>query len=163
MRILNHSANRVRILDAMGDHIQTSPPGRKGQQTMANEANKPKQLKVKMKVKGEQAPQKKLEGPGDTVIGIYQGYKVSMLDDDNADDGKKPVRFYEFRETDDQTKRFVVSGRLMLDDAFDRVFEEFKGSDGLKGEMVRITRVADTKLDPKRRMGNFEVEVYETE
>src|SRR6516162_732866 len=100
-----------------------------------------KKRKSKLVIKGEQAPQKKLEGPGDSILGYFQGYKIAMMADSQVDGGKKAVRYYQFHEEDDDTKRFVVSGRLMLDDAFDQVVTKLGGIDALLGELVEFRRL----------------------
>jgi len=124
----------------------------------------PKSRKVKIQKKGEQLPQKKLEKPGDEVIGFFQGYKLVSFDDDKSETGKKAVRYYEFTEEDDEKKRFVVSGRLMLDQAVDDIAREQEdGMDSLKGELVSFSRLPDTKLSGKKKLGNYQVTIYETE
>lgn len=123
-----------------------------------------KERKVKVQKKGEQLPQKKLEKPGDEIIGFFQGYKLVSFDDDRSETGKKAVRYYEFTEEEDEKKRFVVSGRLMLDQAVDDIArEQEEGLDSLKGELVCFRRLPDTKLTGKKKLGNYEVLVYETE
>src|SRR4029077_14408859 len=116
----------------------------------------------KLPIKGGQAPQVKLEVAGDSAIGFYHGYKIADLPDTNHPGGTKAVRFYEFREEEDELKKFVVSGRLMLDEAFDAVVAKLGGVENLVGELVQFTRLADTRLTGKKRMGNYEIEVFES-
>ena len=125
-----------------------------------NKESKPKRKSV-FKVQGEQYPQKKLEYPGDVVEGVFLGYKVVMLDDMDAPNGQKPVRYYEFHEEGDEDKIFVCSGKLMLDQAFDTAVRKLKGIDRITGKFVQFSRQADKKLDAKRSLGNYTIEVFE--
>lgn len=122
-------------------------------------ATKPR--KSKFKVVGEMPPLRKLEGAGDSAIGIFQGIKAQEIKDKETG-VQKMVRFYLFREEDDEKKKFVVSGRMMLDQAFDSVAELAGGVDVLEGEVMEFRRLKDTKRDGAKRLGNYEVEVYET-
>jgi hypothetical protein len=114
-----------------------------------------------LKVKGEQLPQKKLEQPGDMTSGLFVGYKVISLDDMDSANGKKDVRYYEFAEEGNSDKRFVVSGKLMLDQAFDTAARKLGGVDRMKDKIVQFTRLEDTRLDARRSLGNYEIEVFE--
>ena len=128
---------------------------------MADKPKEPPKRKSLIKLKGEQLPQKKLESPGDLVEGIFLGYKTVMLDDMDAPNGQKPVRYYEFHEDGNDDLQFVCSGKLMLDQAFDTTVRKLKGIDRIIGKFVQFSRQPDTKLDAKRSMGNYTVEVFE--
>ena len=120
--------------------------------------------KIRAQKKGEQLPQVKLEKPGDEASGYFQGFKIAMLDDEKA--GKKPVRYYEFVDVIDPKKRFVVSGRLMLDMAYDDVLRDIQETDPdfhMEGELITLRRLDTTKLKGGRTLGNYEVIVYESE
>lgn len=129
---------------------------------MAETKPKPNARKSLLKLKGEQLPQKKLENAGDIVSGVFLGYKVIMLDDMDSPNGQKPVRYYEFHEEGNEDAQFVVSGKLMLDQAFDTAVRKMKGIDKLQGKFLEFSRQADTKLDAKRSLGNYMIEIFES-
>lgn len=114
------------------------------------------------KAKGEQLPQKKLEQPGDMVSGIFMGYKVVMLDDMDSPNGQKPVRYYEFAEESNPDQLFVCSGKLMLDQAFDTAVRKMGSIERIQGKIVQFTRLQDSRLDSKRSLGNYELEIFES-
>lgn len=116
--------------------------------------------KSKFKVVGEMPPLKKLESAGDAAGGFFQGVKINEIKDKETG-VKKNVRFYLFREEEDEKKRFVISGRTMLDLAFDAVAEQAGGMDQLEGELLEVTRLKDTKREGAKRLGNYQVEVFE--
>ena len=128
---------------------------------MSKNQPKPKERKSIFKAQGEQYPQKKLERPGDMTSGVFLGYKVISLDDMDSPNGKKDVRYYEFHEEGNEDKMFVVSGKLMLDNAFDTAVRKLGGIDRLKNCIVQFTRDPDSRLDAKRSMGNYTIEVFE--
>ena len=121
----------------------------------------PKTRKSKFKVQGEMPPLKKLEGAGDSAIGIFQGIKIQEIKDKETGITKN-IRFYLFREEDDEKKKFVCSGRMMLDQAFDDIAALAGCVDHLEGELIEIRRLKDTKRDGAKRLGNYEIEVFET-
>jgi hypothetical protein len=108
--------------------------------------------------KGEMPPWHELKEK-DSVIGIYQGYKMLTIKD-NETGKEKEIRVYQFRDVTDDTKRFAVSGRSLLDAAFDMAWESVGGEERLQGETLAIERGEDTKTG-KKRIGNYELTIME--
>lgn len=66
---------------------------------------------------------------------------------------------YAFR--DDAGKPFVILGAVLLDNAFEKVFEGEGGVERCQGLNMKIERGADQKLPGKRTMGTYEISVWE--
>jgi hypothetical protein len=107
--------------------------------------------------KGEMPEFHKLEENED-IRGVYQGYKEITIKD--KEKGEKLIRVYRFRDPDDEKKKFALSGRSLLDMAFDEMFEAV-GADAVIGEVLHIFRGKDSK-NGANRIGNYEIELEAT-
>lgn len=118
---------------------------------------KPSTGKVNRRFKGEMPEFHKIEENED-IRGVFQGYKEIEIND--KEKGKKQIRVYRFRDPDDEKKKFALSGRSLLDVAFDDMFEAV-GYDSCIGVTLHIFRAKDSK-NGANRIGNYEIEMEDT-
>jgi hypothetical protein len=95
---------------------------------------------------------------GDTVVGTLQGRKqVSVINKYTKE--PNDVWFYIF--TDESGNKFAVSGRAMLDNAFEDASQALGGFEKLVGEDIRINRGDDEKTGQGFNLGTYEIIVLE--
>lgn len=107
--------------------------------------------------KAEQLPLAQLD-EGDTLVGTFQGRKQMNVMNPKTKE-RNDVWFYRFR--DKNGTGFAVSGRTMLDQAFDDAAEQMGGIDELVGLDLRINRGDDVETGAGNTMGSYELVVLE--
>lgn len=107
--------------------------------------------------KAEQLPLATLD-EGDTLVGTFQGRKQMNVMNPKTKE-RNDVWFYRFR--DKKGVGFAVSGRTMLDQAFDDCAEQSGGIEELVGMDLRINRGEDVETGAGNTMGSYELIVLE--
>ncbi len=126
---------------------------------MARKSNPGGELKKGKSFQGEMPPWAELK-ENESVIGIYQGYKMLTIKDNET--GKdKDIRVYTFQDPVDEEKQFAVSGRSLLDVSFDMAWKSLGGEEHMQGEAIGIERLAD-KRDGKKRTGRYILTLMES-
>ncbi len=113
--------------------------------------------KAKHSYKAESLPFAELE-EGQSVEGTFQGRRQINIRDRNTHE-HKDIWVYAFVDVDGT--RFLISGRTMLDQAFDEVIEAQGGIDRLQGEDLRINRGDDERTSGGFTMGTYEIMILE--
>jgi hypothetical protein len=116
--------------------------------------------KVRKSVKPETLPFAELD-EGGSVAGTFQGRKEITIKDRKTQE-PKDIFIYKFSDLD-SGDGFAISGRFMLDEAFEKLAEEEGGFDRLIGEDIRIDRGEDEKTGSNNRMGTYEVSILDAE
>jgi hypothetical protein len=120
----------------------------------------PEGRKVKKSYKAETLPFAELE-EGQSVAGTFQGRKQITIRDRNTHE-PKDIFIYKFMDIS-SGDGFAISGRFMLDEAFEKLAEELGGFDRLEGEDVCINRGEDEKTGGGNRMGTYEIQILEAD
>ena len=116
--------------------------------------------KVRKSVKPETLPFAELDEK-ESIVGTFQGRKQITIKDKKSQQ-PKDIFIHKFKDLE-SGEGFAISGRFMLDEAFEKMAEEEGGFDRLEGEDIRIERGEDEKTGGGNRMGTYELSILEQE
>lgn len=114
--------------------------------------------KVKKSYRAETLPFAELD-ENSSISGTFQGRKEITIKDRKTQQ-PKDIFIYKFADME-SGDGFAISGRFMLDEAFEKLAEELGGFDRLEGEDIRIERGEDEKTGGGNRMGTYEIQILE--
>jgi hypothetical protein len=114
--------------------------------------------KARKSHKAESLPFAELEQEGSSIEGTFQGRKQITIKDRNT---HLPKDIWVYRFVDESGNAFLISGRTMLDQAFEELAEEEGGLDRLIGEDLRINRGDDERTSGGFSMGTYEIMILE--
>jgi hypothetical protein len=118
----------------------------------------PEGRKVRKSYKADRLPFAELD-EGESITGTFQGRKQITIKDRKTQN-PKDIWIYKFADVD-SGEGFAISGRFMLDEAFEKLAEDEGGFERLEGEEVRIERGEDEKTGGGNRMGTYEIQILE--
>lgn len=96
---------------------------------------------------------------GASITGTFQNRRMITIRDRITKD-PKDIWIYSFRDVNNGSK-FAVSGRTMLDQAFDAMFEAEGGIEKIIGREIRIERGEDSNTSAGFNLGTYEVSLLE--
>jgi hypothetical protein len=114
--------------------------------------------KAKRTFKAASLPFADLNSPGDSVEGTFQGRRQITIKDRVT---REPKDIWVYTFTDEDGKRFLISGRTMLDQAMDELIESEGGLDRFIGSDLRINRGDDERTGSGFDMGTYEIMILE--
>ena len=95
---------------------------------------------------------------GEEITGIFVSMEEIDIKDRKPPYETKTIRVYNLKLEDGTKAR--ISGRALLDSAFEEIAEELGGISKLEGMKISLVRGEDTENTEGNNMGTYEIIVY---